>query len=237
MKVKPAQKDAYALDNQNNEKQNMAGNYLPSSISQRVFKKPIGGFFHPWVCPSVGPLVRHTRIENGKDAHLRCCRMCRRVIWIRLELHAPAHPSTTILWPRVTCSTPSSLYRSIQVWAMGSYGHVTPLEAELAQLQKSRTRLSQLVCILATALILSSFISAVFLILFMMGVATTSSTGTKDGITTSYILPPPTKRILSVCQVALSRFNKQVVHIVSNYRASISFVTKRTYIVQKRINF
>ena len=71
---------------------------------------------------------------------------------------------------------------------MGSYSHVTPLEAELAQLHKSRTRLSQLVCILATALILSSFISAVFMILFMMGVATTSSTDTEDGTIASYIL-------------------------------------------------
>ena len=37
MKVKTGQKEAYALDNGANEKQTMVGNYLPSSISQRVW--------------------------------------------------------------------------------------------------------------------------------------------------------------------------------------------------------
>jgi len=104
MKVKTGQKEAYALDNGANEKQSMVGNYLPSSISQRV-------------------------------------------------------------WPA---------------------NHISPIETEMNELRKSQTRLSQLVCILATALILSSFISATFIVLFMTGLATSRS----DGEGTSSMVPP-----------------------------------------------
>ena len=69
---------------------------------------------HKRLCPSVNPSVRPSnRVNKSKSRKMSVLEACvcvcvgRKVGWgvrCRWGLAAPAHPSATTLWPRVTCS-------------------------------------------------------------------------------------------------------------------------------------
>ena len=84
------------------------------SMSQKVGKLAFlvaDTYLYKRLCPSVRWSVGRsvgpwTRVEKWGNERFRCF-LCMWVgdLWCGLGLDAPAHPSATILWPRVTCSS------------------------------------------------------------------------------------------------------------------------------------